>query len=156
STQLYELAYYGYQLYQTIFPNDDPGTQVVRQALDSLTPGWRIDIAWSMQTDQAWVPNVPWGLLYREPPLNGTPVDPLNFWGLRFRINYLAHSIKSLQPPTLGNLAQTLNGYGLYWGSEPEIKDEATRQQTGWAASWANQKFVPDSSLTTTPPKDQM
>jgi len=155
SAQLYDVAYYGYQLYQTLFPDDDPGTLIVRKALDSLPPGWRVTISWSAQTDSSWVPNVPWGLLYSVLPVNGQPVTPLNFWGLRYRINYLAHSIKDLRRPTLGVVAQTPKGYGLYWGVEKEIAEEAARQQKEWA-SWANQKFVPDSSLTTTSPKDQL
>jgi hypothetical protein len=146
STELYEMAYYGYQLYQTLFPHNS----LVRKALDSLTPGWRLNISWFAQTDSAWLPNVPWGFLYREPPVSGKAIDPLNFWGLRFRLNYLAYQIENLQAPTFGSLSETVKGYGMYWGKqESEIADEVTWQQKQWA-QWANQRFVPDNSINRT------
>ena len=83
SKELYELAYHGYRLYDTFFP--DKSTYPLRAWLDSLTPAWRVNISWPAETDDNWIPSVPWAFLYIQPVAPGTLIDPMNFWGLRFR-----------------------------------------------------------------------
>ena len=87
SQELFDLAYYGYELYKTFFPDNTK----LRLWLDRLEPDWRVNITWLEGIDQHWVAHVPWSLLYVQPPVLGQPVDPMYFWGLRYRFNYLAH-----------------------------------------------------------------
>jgi hypothetical protein len=149
SQELRELTYYGYTLYQTVFPDDTD----LRAWIDSLYPGWRINVSWSDITGPAWVPHIPWGLMSKTPPPPaGQPVDPSNFLGLRFRINYIAHDIKSPKSKALGSTDQTYRANFLYWGTQPNdtAAAEARWQQLQWA-QWANQVFIPDDSSDQNP-----
>lgn len=153
SDELYKLAFDGYNLYQTIFP---PKSEL-RLVLDSLAPGWRIDINWLTANDQARPAHIPWNLLYTQPPQKGQPVDPENFWGLRFRVNYIMQAIKDPRPPSLGSPFDTEVASGFYWGTDDadkEIAEEVTWQKTEWA-KWGKQVYVPDSSVAAAA-KDQL
>ncbi|HEX8923087.1 MAG TPA: CHAT domain-containing protein, partial [Pyrinomonadaceae bacterium] len=152
SQQLYELAYHGYKLYETFFP--DKSSFPLRGWLDSLLPGWRINISWPAEMNDNWIPSVPWGLLYTQPVTPNQPIDPMNFWGLRFRLGYFAHAIDNPKPPSLGTLEEIKHAYGFYWGDEIEIAEEVARQKSEWT-NWHSKIFVPDTTLTTAP-KDQL
>ena len=143
SQELWDFAFYGYTLYQTIFPDDTE----LRVWLDSLSPGWRINVSWSDITGPAWVPHVPWGMMCRKPPPPaGQPIDASDFLGLRFRINYIAHDIKSPRSKALGASDQTYRANLLYWGTQSNdtAAAEAKWQQLQWA-QWTNQVFIPQS-----------
>lgn len=60
SKELFDFAYHGRQLYDTIFP---PGKDL-RGWLDKAPPGLRINIIWRPTTGAEWMPHVPWGLIY--------------------------------------------------------------------------------------------
>lgn len=149
SDELRELAYHGYALYKIFFPDNTR----LRQWLDNLEPGWRINLAWSESIDPNWIPHVPWGLLYTRPPEPGQPVDPMFFWGLRYRFNYQAHDSDIELSPALGDLNTTKSAYGFYWGNDltdQEMVEEVQWQQTE-LAKWNNHLFVPDSTLPDSP-----
>jgi hypothetical protein len=153
SDELYKLAFDGYTLYQTIFP---PKSEL-RQKLDHLRPGWLVNINWLTLNDPAKPAHIPWNLIYTQPPKKGQPVDPENFWGLRFRVNYVTHAIEEPRPPALGSPSETEVAYGFYWGTEDadkEIAEEVVWQKTEWA-KWGKRVFVPDSSVADAA-KDQL
>lgn len=140
SSELYDLAYYGYELYQTFFkPESD-----IRSWLDSLKNGWRVNISWSDVTAPSWIPHVPWGLMFRSPPDSAEELDPHDFLGLRYRINYTAHDVKHPKSKALGGLNETFRANCFYRGSEPSdpIASESAWQQTCFS-KWPNQLFIP-------------
>ncbi|HEV2706156.1 MAG TPA: CHAT domain-containing protein [Pyrinomonadaceae bacterium] len=153
SAELQMLAYSGYQLYESFFPPNS----ALRKWLDALPPDWRLDISWSAKSDSSWVASVPWGLFYGQAPVPGEAIDPMYFWGLRYRLNYIAHAIDNPLSPALGGLDKTTRAYGFYWGktaSDQEIADEVQWQQQEWT-SWGQQTFLPDAGAQT-PPKSQL
>lgn len=139
SSQLRDLALDGARLLGAFFPLGS----APRAWLDSLEPGWRLDISW-LDTDPDWIPQVPWGLMYLgDPPADGSPVDAMNFVGLRFRIGYSSHRIAG-GSKALGDLASTHRAHFLYWGDgERDVAGVEARWQEQQFASWANQHFVP-------------
>jgi signal transduction histidine kinase/ActR/RegA family two-component response regulator len=145
SDELRKLASEGYALYRRLFPD----TSELRQWLDSLTPGWRVYIAWP----GAWVSHVPWGLLYARPVVGGEPVDPMSFWGLRLRVDYMVRSLKP-RSPALGDFDRTRRVYGFYWGADAELASEAAWQR-GELEKRVNRVFVPDANAPE-PPKTQL
>ncbi len=145
SQELFHLAYYGYELYKTFFPDNTK----LRLWLNSLDPNGRVNITWLEGIDQHWVAHVPWSLLYAQTPVLGQPVDPIYFWGLRYRFNYLAHETTDTGlSPAMGGLHATASAYGFYWGDDDqELVEEVRWQQAEWA-KWGNQMFVPNSKIT--------
>jgi hypothetical protein len=133
STELRDLAFDGYALFNTLFP---PGTEL-RGWLEDLLPGHRVNISWHSAAGGGWVPNVPWGLMYlREPPDPGEPVDPLTFAGLRLRLEYTAYPIKNASK-ALGRPDQAHRLNYLYWGAHPldPIAREALVQRNMWSGA---------------------
>ncbi len=145
SVELRKLAYDGYFLYRTFFPD---GSEL-RNWLDSLAPGWRIYISWR----NSWMSHTPWGLLYMQPVVDGEPVDPMNFWALRFRVDYIEHGLKP-RSPALGNFDRTRRVYSFYWGADAELASEAKWQQEELEKR-DNRVFVPAANAST-PPKAQL
>lgn len=143
SKELQQLAFYGYALYDQFFPRESP----LRGWVDALRPGHRIDITWLLGGGADWMPHVPWGLLYRVPPPSvGSPIDPLEFLGLRFRIDYTAYR-SALPSRALGALSDTYRACCLYWGKQPD--DETAREalwQQGTLRRWDNHVFVPEAA----------
>jgi CHAT domain len=139
SLQLRDLAVDGARLLNTFFPTGSAS----RAWLESLVPGWRLDITW-LDTDPDWIAQVPWGLMYLgEPPAAGSPVDPMRFLGLRFRLAYSSHRVPGASK-ALGALANTNRTHFLYWGSgERDVAGVEARRQEQEFAAWANQIFVP-------------
>lgn len=147
SKQLRVLAFEGRKLYDAFFP---PGS-ALRAWIDALEPGYRLNISWTPRSGPAWVPHVPWGLMYvGEVPLVGQPVDPISFLGIRLRIGYRAHDVQAASKG-LGSLNATFRAHFLYWGSDPQdpVGQESRRQRTDWSR-WTNQVFVPSAQ----PPAD--
>lgn len=138
STELFDMAVLGYQLYQALFPAGEE----LRVWLDELPPGSRLDISWLRRFDGT-ISSIPWGLMYARPPMAGEPVDPLLFLGLRYRIGYTAHPVrggsKALGAPDRAHRANL-----LYWGDHPQDPTgiEARLQQQRWSGR-PNQVFVP-------------
>ncbi len=154
SDEMNALAYHGYILYQTLFPDNSD----LRNWLDSLSPGWRINISWSDITGPAWVPHVPWGLMYRTPPPKvGQPIKPMDLIGLRFRINYVAHDIKNPKSKALGSFNQTYRANCLYWGTQPDDQTtaEAKWQHLQWA-QWNTQDVFISSEIINQSPREAL
>lgn len=142
SSELRDLAILGHELYQVAFPPNQP----LRNWMDSLPPGSRLDITWMADAASAGnVPNVPWGLMYQpDPPNLGVPADPMGFLALRFRLGYWAYRGVSDASKALGAMTNAHQAYCLYWGSHPkdETGNEAVWQRQQFQ-SWQNQIFAP-------------
>jgi hypothetical protein len=140
SPELRNLAVDGYALYESFFPRAAPP---LREWIDGLLPGQRLNISW-LPTSGVWVPNIPWGLLYRFPPPSpGQPVDPMGFLGLQLRLSHYAYPVQTLSK-ALGSLKATYRAHCLYWGQQ---QGDVTGQEARWQAQqWSdmpNQVFVP-------------
>lgn len=159
SDKLRRFAAYGYQLYEAIFPRKTD----LREWLDELSHdqfsmGWRINISWSEISGSAYIPNIPWGLIYTSPPpASGQPVDALKFFGLRFRLEYTAYDIRTPKSPALGNRNLNYKANCLYWGEQhnDEATIEAVWQQNQWKQR-ANQVFIPAGSSSQPNPMDAL
>ena len=139
SAELRDLAYDGHALYEAFFP----ARSRLREILDGLPAGHRIDIDWPPQ--DGYVPHVPWGLMYTsDVPLAGQPIDPMAFVGLRFRVGYTSHDVPEGAGKALGRLDQTHAAHLLYWGDDPsDVTGMEARWQRGLWGAWANQVVVP-------------
>ncbi|ANY85533.1 hypothetical protein BB934_45785 (plasmid) [Microvirga ossetica] len=153
SDELFELAYHGRYLFDVIFREDD---SQLHEWITSLAKGTRLNLMWTQRTGQAFWPHVPWGLMYlHKLPKRGSPIDPMGFLGLRFRIGYMKHAGKPKGKrfsKALGGFADTHKVHFLYWGNDPNdpVAKEAKQQRRDWHA-WPKQVFVPgDPSATTT------
>jgi hypothetical protein len=132
SEELYTLALEGRTLYDAFFPT---GSQL-RGWIDAMQPHDRLDVALHELAGAAYVPHVPWGLMYRlDPPEPGEPVDPLGFLGLCLRIGYSGHDV-SVPSKALGRLEDVHRAFLLYWGDQPRDPTaiEARWQRDRWAA----------------------
>lgn len=132
SDELWKLAVSGHELYQTIFRPGEP----LRGRMDSLPPGTRLDIRWTVDGPGSnTVLNVPWGLMYLpHPPDAGKPVDPMGFLALRLRLGYWAYEGITYASKALGAMDQAHQVNCLYWGCDP-------RDGTGIEAVWQRQQF---------------
>lgn len=143
SDELYTLALEGRTLYDAFFPT---GSQL-RGWIDLMQPHDRLDVALHELAGAAYVPHVPWGLMYRmDPPEPGEPVDPLGFLGLCLRIGYNGHDV-SVASKALGRLENVHRAFFLYWGDQAKDPTaiEARRQRDRWAAV-PNHVVVPGSA----------
>jgi hypothetical protein len=130
SDELFKLAFYGRELYDTLFPPGKPG----RALLDGLLPGHRINIDWLPSSDAGWVAHLPWELLYRGDVTPGVPVDATSFWGLRHRIQYSLYDPIGPASNQLGEPLQASCTNLLFFGSsaaEPATA-EALWQRSVW------------------------
>jgi hypothetical protein len=141
SKELHDLAFDGARLLNAFFRE---GT-ASRAWLESLQPGWRINISWIDDPDG--VAQVPWGLMYLgSPPAVGAAVDPMCFLGLRFRLAQTTHPV-AVPSRALGALADTHRATFLYWGEGDTTANEAAWQANEFG-SWTNQVFVPAENAT--------
>jgi hypothetical protein len=87
-------------------------------------------------------------------PPAGQPLDPLAFFGLRFRSEYWAHDV-SVPSMALGSLNTSYRAHLLYWGSGDldETTIEARRQRRQWSRL-ANQVFIPTDASSATAKKE--
>jgi hypothetical protein len=142
SQELRDLAYDGKNLYDSFFPSGSD----LRSYLDSLTPGQRIDISWHPTSGAAWIPHVPWGLMYQTVPEPGHPIDPMQFVGLRFRISHSSYPVSG-GSKALGSVDGTYGAHFFYWGDRP---DDQTGLEAKWQqeqlSAWTTQIVVPSPS----------
>lgn len=153
SAELRDLAFDGHALYQAFFP---PGSEL-RGWLDGLPWGHRINVSWLPFGGADWVPHVPWGLMYRRPaPPLGTPVEPMDFLGLGFRLGYTSHQVA--QPSkALGALGSSTPTFLLYWGSDAgdETAAEAAWQRARWGG-WPKGLVVPAAGAAPSAAKQEL
>lgn len=141
SKKLLEFAFQGRQLYNAIFPRETD----LRGFLDAAPPGHRINIIWRPTSGPPWV-RVPWGLMYRGEVRPDIPVDPMEFWGLRYRLGYSAYPTGS-PSNALGKLRDSWCTNFLFYGNDshdPATK-EARWQKKSWGA-WEKQFIVPSGT----------
>lgn len=147
STELYDLAFDGYSLYEAFFP---AGSEL-RMWLDALTPGWRLSISWVRTSGAGWIAHVPWGLMYQFAPIAGSPIDPIGFLGLRYRISYTAHVVQA-PSRALGAVDSSHTVTLLYWGQQAQDPTAIEAQwQKSQLQSWPTQVFVPSTMSADTP-----
>ena len=150
STELHNLAIYGYKFYDAFFPK---GQSRLRGWLDSLQAGHRLNISWLRVSGATWLSHVPWGLMYRSiPPELGTPVEPLDFLGLRFRIDYSSRSQAGTKG--LGRMEDTYHAHLMYWGDDEPTGGEALWQRALWK-NWGKEITLPRLP-TRTDPKNEL
>jgi hypothetical protein len=120
SDELFDLAFEGYQLYNALFCD-----AAVREQVAALDPGDAVTVEWLAEIDSD-APHLPLPLLYLDPPVSGTPVDPMQFLGLRHRLTYFRRA--SAGSRALGDWAETTRAHLLYWGDGP---DDAVGAEAG-------------------------
>ncbi len=125
SKELRELAYYGRELYDTVFPADSSGRELVGR----LPPGHRLNISWRQDSKAGWVAHVPWQLLYVGEVGADVPVDAEAFWGLRFRIAYTSYVLRGQSSISLGAPADAACTSLLFFG-------ESAREPATAEAQW--------------------
>ena len=139
SAELRELAVYGHQLYDAVFP---PQTEL-RNWMDHLQPGHRVNIVWQ----GAGVSDVPWGLMYLpDPPDPGDPVDATGFLALRLRMEYRPFFAQG-GAKNLGDLQHAARAFFFYWGDKEA--DPAARESQWQRSQWGsltNHVVVPASA----------
>jgi len=135
--KLFELAYKGYELYQLFFPEGSK----LRAGMDRLLPGVQVNVNWLDSFSDSWASHIPWGLLYRQEPEPGQPVDPMQFLGLRFRIGYVPYEAQNPKPD-LGRPGSVWAAHCLYWGTGDSAGAESLWQRSRWSR-WPNQVIVP-------------
>ena len=140
SEELYQLAYYGNNLYQETF-----GTDARHIIKENLVPGDLLRLVWR-EGNSSWVPELPLALMYLEPPRRGH-VDPERFLGLRYRLGY-----NRVRPAScsraLGDWARTTRAHLIYWGAGPgdPLAAEAARHRAELATWAAGLRLLPDDA----------
>jgi CHAT domain-containing protein len=132
STEWRDLASAGYTLFDSCFPQ---GSQI-RDVIEKLDPGSRIDFDWTDRSGAGWT-HVPWALMYMEPVdvLGNVHADPERFLGLRFRLGYRAWTVAEASR-ALGDPASAHSVLLLYWGDKQgdEVAAESRWQMSKYTA----------------------
>jgi hypothetical protein len=144
---LHTLSWYGYALFDSLFKDAR-----LREDVRALRPGDRLEVHWYPGDGRQH--QLPWGLMYLQPSDRAVPVDPMQFPGLRFRLevfNYPPDRVK----PCLGALReQTPRSYCLYWDDTPqEISSEVRRQRSG-LDRWPGGLVLPTEGVGS--PRDEL
>ena len=114
-------------LYEQLFPEESS----IRQAIEQLKPGDKLDITWQQEWGSDWIAHIPWTLVFTaEPPSKGRPVDAMGFLGLRLRIGYRAHKM-ALLSRALGPREAAVRAHLMYWGgaANDPVSAEADRHR---------------------------
>lgn len=121
SEELYELAFFGHELFTAVFAD-----RKLQEQVAELEPGDGVELSWMVEFAPD-VPHLPLPLLYLEPVRSDRPVDPMQFLGLRHRLTYLRR--QSASSRALGNWMHTTRAHLLYWGQGPDdsVGAEAAR-----------------------------
>lgn len=138
SEELYDLAFYGYQLFWAVFSD-----KRLRDHLDMLEPGDGVELNWLTEFS-AEVPHLPLPLLYLRPVNPGQEIDPMQFLGLRHRLTYNRRG--STGSRALGDWLHTTRAHLLYWGNGPDdpVGVEAARH-TDELRQWQPLLLLPRS-----------
>lgn len=147
---LWQLAKRAHVLYDAVFPRNTE----LRKCIDELPMGSLLDIKWLKETP-GHVANFPWGLLYLRDPPHGRPVDPMLFWGMRFRIDYDTYQVQE-KNKALGRMEENHVGHAHYWHGQ---SDEEALKEAEWqksrCAEIPNHVCIPDLEAERAP-KDQL
>ena len=134
SEETLDLAFYGYRLYNTFFPQ---GTSL-RAVLDTLLAGSRINIDWPVDAGNA---SVPWNLMYTDLPPDSGAIEAERFFGLRFRLSWSKWR-RAPASQVLGKVSEAERLHLLYW-KDDEVGTEADYQRAQ-AADYPTHRVVPD------------
>jgi CHAT domain len=129
STELQVLAFYGKKLYDTLFPADLDS----RPWMDALPPGQLVHVIWRKESGASWIPHLPWELLYRGAANPGAPIDPTQFWGLRYRLQYTSYNPPRVPSASLGTPQESCCTNLLFFGNSPNESAEVQWQRKIWA-----------------------
>lgn len=142
SQELWDLAYDGYALYNSFFPEGYD----LRKWIDALIPSQKLSFSWLPTSGAGWIAHVPWGLMYKSPTIPGDPIDPFLFFGLRYRLSYTAYRVAGA-PKTLGSPDRACGANLLYWGNQTkDVTGIEARWQEQQISNWRNQLFAPLTS----------
>jgi 3',5'-cyclic AMP phosphodiesterase CpdA len=145
--ELHMLAFYGRKLYDSLFPSGKP----IRDWLDTLPAGQRVEIVWRQDSGAGWIPHVSWELLYTGRADPGVPVNATDFWGLKFRIGYTAFDPYS-PSMSLGSPNQSWCSSLLFFGDSPkEPASTEARWQREMFKSLGQQWVVPAGAASSSP-----
>jgi hypothetical protein len=132
------LANAGNQLANALLP---PGSEL-RNHVEQLPPGSRLDITWQLEGSASWTAHVPWALLYLQPVVLGQPVDGEAFLGVRLRLGYVTRKIPGLSR-ALGAPFVATSAHLLYWGQGDATGTEAQAHHDDLLRWAPNPLFVP-------------
>lgn len=144
SSQLFELASAGHNLYNLFFSDND-----LRAYMDNLGKGTLVEISWFRKVGgDSWIAQVPWGLMYQVDPSSrdepdGPKVDPAFFLGLRYRLNYTCYEDNQWQRMSraLGSPNMLRSLYCLYWGQNPGNRLREQQDASSWQRREIPQSF---------------
>jgi hypothetical protein len=147
SSELQILAFYGRKLYDTLFPNE----QNSRVWMDALPPGQFVHIVWRPDSGASWIPHLPWELLYCGDANPGSPIDPTQFWGLRYRLQYTSYNPPKNISASLGRPQESCCTSLLYFGKAAKEVAEVQWQRQVWQSLSGQAKSCLVPSGTTNP-----
>ena len=127
--ELQVLAFYGRRLYDTLFPAE----QNSRPWMDALPPGQLVRVVWRPDSGANWIPHLPWELLYRGDANPGVPIDPTQFWGLRYRIEYTSYNPSRMPSASLGTPQEACCASLLFFGKSAKELAEVQWQRQVWS-----------------------
>ena len=128
SSELQILAFYGRKLYDTLFPAE----QNSRGWMDALLPGQSVHIVWRPNSGANWIPHLPWELLYCGDANPGSPIDPTQFWGLRYRLQYTSYNPPKKMSASLGRPQESCCTSLLFFGKAAKEAAEVQWQRQVW------------------------
>jgi len=149
SPELWNLAFYGKKLYDTLFPKGSK----LRLWLDGLPAGQRVNVVWRPDSGAGFAAYIPWELLYRADVTKGLPVDATQFWGLSYRLEYTASRPPDCHSASLGAPLEACCTSVLFFGNsakEPaSAESQWQRQVWNTLAAAGNTCAVPGSGAAT-------
>ena len=128
SSELQILAFYGRKLYDTLFPAE----QNSRGWMDALLPGQSVHITWRPNSGANWISHLPWELLYCGDANPGSPIDPTQFWGLRYRLEYTSYNPPQDMSASLGRPQESCCTSLLFFGKAAKEVAEVQWQRQVW------------------------
>ncbi len=130
STEMRELATLGRRLYSLVFRQRD----FPKAWIEELPAGSRVMILWPNEPGIEH-PSIPWPMLYAgEEPGDDNPVEPHQFLGLRFRIEF-RRTMTDL-PMALGDPEKVYRGHLFFWkGFGKDAYTEAKAQLDCWRSN---------------------
>ena len=130
SKELNTLAFYGRRLYDTLFPAESNS----RAWMGALPPGQLVHVVWRQKNNANWIPHLPWELLYCGDVTPGAPIDPTQFWGLRYRLQYTAYDPPKVPSASLGTPQDSCWASVLFFGSAAKESNEVQWQRQVWTS----------------------
>ena len=145
--ELWNLAYYGHQLYQAVFDE-----HLRSSCMDKLEPGDLVNVICYDGWGGRVVPHLPLPLMYTNEVISGVPVDPTRFLGLRHRIAYTRRPSDGSR--ALGSWKLTTRAHILYEAAQASdaVATESRRhaaELARWQTDDGRTRFLPGGAPLT-------